>query len=71
MNDMNTKIEKILDLSNLNFLEKIQFSWSEELKGKNIKITGAIAEQFGMETSGQRFIMLEPSLTQCTFITII
>ena len=28
-----------------------------------MKINGPVAEQTGMESSGQRFIMLEPSLT--------
>lgn len=31
-----------------------------------MKINGPIAEQTGMESSGQRFIMLEPSLTEST-----
>lgn len=38
--------------------------WSETLKGAKIKITGNIAEQTSMEASGQRFGLIEPSLSQ-------
>jgi hypothetical protein len=41
-------MDKILDFSSLNSLEKINLKWSEELKGAKIKISGTIAEQTGM-----------------------
>lgn len=41
------------------------FEWSEKFKGHKVKISGAVAEQTGMESSGQRFAMLEPSLGLC------
>jgi hypothetical protein len=37
-------------------------AWSETLKGTKIKITGDILEQTGMESSGQRFGLIEESL---------
>jgi hypothetical protein len=36
-------IERLLDPSTFKFTEQINFVWSEELKGKNIKIKGSIA----------------------------
>lgn len=37
-------------------------TWSETLKGTKIRITGDILEQTGMESSGQRFGLIEESL---------
>ena len=34
------------------------------MKGHKIKINGNIAEQTAMESSGQRFIMIEPSVSE-------
>lgn len=36
--------------------------WSESLKGTKIKITGPLAEQTNMESSGQRFGLMEQAL---------
>lgn len=49
--------------ANLSFAVKNPvFTWSQQMKGHKIKVTGNIAEQAGMESSGQRFILIEPSL---------
>lgn len=40
-------------------------TWSETLKGAKIKIEGTKAEQTGMESSGQRFGLMEQSLSLC------
>lgn len=49
--------------ANLSFtLKNPVFTWSQLMKGHKIKVTGNIAEQAGMESSGQRFILIEPSL---------
>jgi hypothetical protein len=38
-------------------------SWSETLKGAKIKLEGAKAEQTGMESSGQRFGLMDQALS--------
>jgi hypothetical protein len=43
------------------------FFWSEEFKGHKIKINGTIAEQTFMESSGQRFALMEPGLSQSNY----
>ena len=63
--DLETSMAKIATSLNSNFLFTMKnpvFTWSDKLKGHKIKITNSIAEQTGMESSGQRFIMIEPSL---------
>ena len=37
---------------------RVEFTWSEELKGHKVKISGMVAEQTNMESSGQRFAMI-------------
>ena len=37
---------------------RVEFCWSEELKGHKVKISGMVAEQTNMESSGQRFAMI-------------
>jgi hypothetical protein len=39
-------------------------NWSSTLKGTKIKIEGALAEQTGMESSGQRFGLMDQPLPQ-------
>lgn len=34
------------------------YRWSEKMKGAKIVINGLVAEQTGMESSGQRFILM-------------
>lgn len=44
--------------------EKIDsYKWSEKMKGAKITINGLVAEQTGMESSGQRFILMEQDLS--------
>ena len=44
--------------------------WSVTLKGSKIKILKSIAEQSGMESSGQRFCLMDEQLSQSTFCLI-
>jgi len=44
--------------------------WSEVLKGAKIKINGMIAEQSGMESSGQRFCLMDEPLPESNNIYI-
>jgi hypothetical protein len=47
-----------LNPHSINIFEKTKFEWSEQLKSNTIKIKGVIAEQTGMQSNGQRFIMM-------------
>ena len=61
------KAEEILQDS-IELTNKIvSLTWSESLKGAKIKIEGLNAEQTGMESSGQRFGLMEQSLPLSTF----
>jgi len=40
----------------------LSIKWSETLKGGKVKIVDMIAEQTGMESSGQRFALMEEPL---------
>ena len=43
---------------------KDNYKWSLKLKGAKINVNGPVAEQTGMESSGQRFILMEQDLSK-------
>jgi len=73
-NDANKNISKIQDIIK-DHVELVPgvisgLKWSETLKGTKIKITGTLLEQTNMESSGQRFGLMEESLPASKFIFI-
>lgn len=68
--NMQKELQKIsisLDQSSMFQMKNPTFFWSENFKGHKVKINGLVAEQTGMESSGQRFALIEPSLNLCNF----
>ena len=73
-NDANKNISKIQDIIK-DHVELVAgvisgLKWSETLKGTKIKITGTLLEQTNMESSGQRFGLMEESLPTSKLIFI-
>ena len=73
-NDANKNIAKIQDIIK-DHVELVAgvingLKWSETLKGTKIKITGTLLEQTNMESSGQRFGLMEESLPTSKLIFI-
>ena len=60
------KAEEILQDSIELTSKIVTLSWSESLKGLKIKIEGMLAEQTGMESSGQRFGLMDQPLPLST-----
>jgi hypothetical protein len=73
LNTIGTEVAKHIDSAALYFNEQIvhadkggKFIWSATLKGAKIKVTDNLAEQTATESSGQRFILMEPGLNDGT-----